>query len=28
LKQYNPEFVEVSLDQVRELNPDVRRIIR
>jgi hypothetical protein len=28
LKQYNPEFVEVSLDQVRELNGDVRRIIR
>jgi hypothetical protein len=28
LKQYNPEFVEVSLAEVRELNGDVRRIIR
>ena len=28
LKQYNPEFVEVLLAEVRELNGDVRRIIR
>ena len=28
LKQYNPEFDEVSLAEVRELNPDVRWIIR
>jgi hypothetical protein len=28
LTQANPQFVEVSLDQVRDLNPDVRWIIR